>query len=110
MIRAWWSWSIDAIYFMNDASYALYQDIFESDRAMVPEREAWLWENETAKGMVDCGLQQARDGVLTDGPDLCWDTGAHVDPNRYCVNCGWTNPKLTTLALGVTGDPTEFHG
>lgn len=36
----------------------------------VPEREAWLWENETATGMVDRGLRQARDGELTDGPDL----------------------------------------
>jgi hypothetical protein len=37
---------------------------------MVPEREAWLWENDTAKGLVDRGLQQARDGELDDGPDL----------------------------------------
>jgi hypothetical protein len=36
----------------------------------VPEREAWLWENETAKGMVDRGLRQAREGELGDGPDL----------------------------------------
>ncbi len=36
----------------------------------VPEREAWLWENETAKGMVDRGLRQAREGELNDGPDL----------------------------------------
>jgi hypothetical protein len=37
---------------------------------VVPEREAWLWENETAKGMVDRGLQQAREHELNDGPDL----------------------------------------
>jgi len=37
---------------------------------VVPEREAWLWENETAKGMVDRGLHQAREGELSDGPDL----------------------------------------
>jgi hypothetical protein len=37
---------------------------------VVPEREAWLWENETAKGMVDRGLQQARELELNDGPDL----------------------------------------
>jgi hypothetical protein len=37
---------------------------------VVPDREAWLWENETAKGMVDRGLQQAREGVLTNGPDV----------------------------------------
>ena len=37
---------------------------------VVPEREAWLWENETAKGMVDRGLRQAREGELNDGPDL----------------------------------------
>lgn len=39
-------------------------------RRVVPEREAWLWENETAKAMVDRGLRQARDGELSDGPDL----------------------------------------
>ena len=37
---------------------------------VVPDREAWLWENETAKGMVDRGLHQAREGELGDGPDL----------------------------------------
>ncbi|MGH2831451.1 MAG: hypothetical protein ACRDK2_01645 [Solirubrobacteraceae bacterium] len=37
---------------------------------VVPEREAWLWENETAKAMVDRGLKQARDGELSNGPDL----------------------------------------
>lgn len=37
---------------------------------VVPEREAWLWENETVKGMVDRGLHQARAGELDDGPDL----------------------------------------
>ncbi|MBJ7608183.1 MAG: hypothetical protein JF887_01970 [Candidatus Dormibacteraeota bacterium] len=36
----------------------------------VPEREAWLWSNELAKGMVDRGLQQARNRELSDGPDL----------------------------------------
>jgi hypothetical protein len=37
---------------------------------VVPDREAWLWENETAKTMVDRGLRQAREGELSDGPDL----------------------------------------
>jgi hypothetical protein len=37
---------------------------------VVPDYEAWLWENETAKGMVDRGLQQSRDRALDDGPDL----------------------------------------
>ena len=37
---------------------------------MVPDREAWLWENEAAKGMVDRGLHQARADDLTSGPDL----------------------------------------
>jgi len=37
---------------------------------VVPDREAWLWENETAKGMVDRGLEQAKRGELNDGPDL----------------------------------------
>ena len=36
----------------------------------VPDSEAWLWENETAKGMVDRGLRQAREGELSEGPDL----------------------------------------
>jgi len=36
--------------------------------AWFPEREAWLWENETAKGMVDRGLRQVREGELGDGP------------------------------------------
>lgn len=35
---------------------------------MVPDREAWLWENETAKGTVDRGLAQAERGELGDGP------------------------------------------
>jgi hypothetical protein len=39
-------------------------------RRVVPDREAWLWENETAKAMVDRGLRQARDGEESDGPDL----------------------------------------
>jgi hypothetical protein len=37
---------------------------------VVPDREAWLWENETAKGMVDRGLREAGEGELNDGPDL----------------------------------------
>ena len=37
---------------------------------VVPEREAWLWENETAHAMVTRGLKQAHDGELSDGPDL----------------------------------------
>jgi hypothetical protein len=37
---------------------------------VVPDREAWLWENETAKDMVDRGLTQARLRELNDGPDL----------------------------------------
>ena len=39
-------------------------------RRVVPDREAWLWENETAKASVDRGLQQARNRELSDGPDL----------------------------------------
>jgi hypothetical protein len=37
---------------------------------VVPEREAWLWENEAAKASVDRGLRQARDEQLDQGPDL----------------------------------------
>lgn len=39
-------------------------------RRVIPEREAWLWENATAKGSVERGLQQARNSELSDGPDL----------------------------------------
>jgi hypothetical protein len=42
---------------------------------MVPDREAWLWENETAKGIVDRGLKQAHQHELNDGPpelDSAW--------------------------------------
>ena len=39
-------------------------------RRVVPEREAWLWENAAASVAVERGLQQARDGELGDGPDL----------------------------------------
>ena len=35
-----------------------------------PDREAWLWENEGAKAMVDRGLEEARRGELGPGPDL----------------------------------------
>jgi hypothetical protein len=37
---------------------------------VVPEREAWLWENETAMAMVQRGLQQSRDREFSKGPDL----------------------------------------
>jgi hypothetical protein len=37
---------------------------------MVPDHEAWLWENETATAMVARGLEQARSGDFADGPDL----------------------------------------
>lgn len=37
---------------------------------MVPEREAWLWENQAAIASVGRGLQQARHGALDDGSDL----------------------------------------
>ncbi|MDP8942613.1 MAG: hypothetical protein M3N16_00585 [Actinomycetota bacterium] len=37
---------------------------------VVPEHEAWLWENATALGLVRAGLEQAKRGELTDGADL----------------------------------------
>lgn len=37
---------------------------------VVPEPEAWLWENATALGLVRAGLEQATRGELSDGPDL----------------------------------------
>jgi len=35
---------------------------------VVPEREAWLWENETARDLVERGIAAAASGALTDGP------------------------------------------
>jgi hypothetical protein len=35
----------------------------------VPEREAWLWQNQIAKDMVDRGLEQARERDLNVGPN-----------------------------------------
>jgi hypothetical protein len=36
----------------------------------VPDREAWLWENDRAFAMVKRGLDQAAHGELSEGPDL----------------------------------------
>lgn len=36
----------------------------------VPDREAWLWENEVALAMVRRGIEQAAEGGIGDGPDL----------------------------------------
>lgn len=35
---------------------------------VVPEREAWLFENEVAKGLVATGLQQAETRQFSDSP------------------------------------------
>ena len=41
---------------------------------LIPENEAWLWENDTAIGMVRRGLQQAKKGEFVDNaPDLDLD-------------------------------------
>ena len=41
---------------------------------LIPEDEAWLWENDTAIGMVRRGLQQAKRGEFVDNaPDLDLD-------------------------------------
>jgi len=37
---------------------------------VIPEREAWLYENPVALDAVRRGLEQARAGDLTEGPDL----------------------------------------
>ncbi len=37
---------------------------------VIPEGEAWLYENPTALATVRRGLQQARSRKLSDGPDL----------------------------------------
>lgn len=74
LLRAWWSWHIDAVYFLNDASYALYQDIFEP------------WDAASANGRP----------LETE----CWAAAAH-DELLYCPDCGWTNPKTVTHGLGM---------
>lgn len=37
---------------------------------VIPADEAWLYENEKALGAVRRGLNQARQGRITKGPDL----------------------------------------
>jgi hypothetical protein len=37
---------------------------------VVPEREAWLWDNPIASQLVSIGVDQAHRGELTEGPDL----------------------------------------
>lgn len=37
---------------------------------VIPEREAWLYQNPKALASVRRGLEQAREGRLTKGPDL----------------------------------------
>jgi len=37
---------------------------------VIPEREAWLYENPGARDALRRGLEQARAGRLTDGPDM----------------------------------------
>lgn len=41
-----------------------------SFRTAVPEREAWLWENDAARAKVEQGLKQMANGELGDGPDM----------------------------------------
>ena len=35
---------------------------------VIPEREAWLYENQEAKNRVATGLQQAKSGQFSDSP------------------------------------------
>ncbi len=37
---------------------------------VIPEREAWLYDNPTALSAVRRGLKQARQRKLSDGPDI----------------------------------------
>lgn len=42
---------------------------------VIPEREAWLYENQVAKGLIMAGLQQAAVDQFSDSPpDLAADT------------------------------------
>jgi hypothetical protein len=40
---------------------------------VIPESEAWLYENAVALGSVRKGLKQARTGEAVDGPDVVAD-------------------------------------
>lgn len=40
---------------------------------VLPEREAWLYQNPDALSAVRSGLREAREGQLVDGPDLAAD-------------------------------------
>lgn len=78
-LRGWWSWHIDAVYFLNGMSYDLYcevfdsvQDVFKPERVMIaPEAKA-----------------------------ECWASGAH-DELRFCPDCGWVNPNTVTMGAGM---------
>jgi ABC-type nitrate/sulfonate/bicarbonate transport system substrate-binding protein len=37
---------------------------------VIPERELWLYKNKKALKMVLTGIEEARAGILSDGPDL----------------------------------------
>ena len=48
---------------------------------VIPEREAWLYENPRALDAVRRGLKQAAAGELSDGPDL-------AEANRVAEDLG----------------------
>lgn len=45
-------------------------DVVVTFHKLVPDREAWLYENSAAAEMVRQGLTEAARGELSDGPDL----------------------------------------
>ena len=45
-------------------------DIVLHGARIIPEKEAWLYENPTAVASVRRGLKQAKAGRLSSGPDL----------------------------------------
>lgn len=59
-----------------DASVCAHADldtIMQYMAGLVPERETWLWKNRQALLLVLRGLEDAKAGRLTDGPDLATD-------------------------------------
>jgi len=55
--------------------YAFVEKVDETEvrivlARVIPEREAWLYENPEAMAMVQRGLQECREGLVAEAPDL----------------------------------------